>query len=44
MSDCIGSRPDSVFSEVITRQLGAARLDTIFPGYEGKREEWSGVL
>jgi uncharacterized protein (DUF1501 family) len=34
----------SVFSEVITKQLGADRMDAIFPGYEGRREEWVGVL
>ena len=34
----------SVFSEVITKQLGAERIDAIFPGYAGRREEWVGVL
>lgn len=34
----------SVFAEVITKQLGAERIDAIFPGYGGRREEWLGVV
>ena len=34
----------SVFSEVITKHLGAERLDAIFPGYTGTRAEWLGLL
>jgi uncharacterized protein (DUF1501 family) len=34
----------SVFSEVAAKQLGAARLDVLFPGFTGGRAEWLGVL
>lgn len=34
----------SVFSEVITKQLGADRIDAIFPGYAGTPREWVGVI
>jgi uncharacterized protein (DUF1501 family) len=34
----------SVFSEVAAKQLGATRLDALFPGYETHRERWLGVL
>jgi len=34
----------SVFSEVITKQLGADRIDAIFPGYGGTQREWLGVV
>lgn len=33
----------SVFSEVVTKHLGAERLDAIFPGYTGTRAEWLGI-
>jgi uncharacterized protein (DUF1501 family) len=34
----------SVFSEVAAKQLGAKRLDTLFPGYEAAGRDWLGVL
>jgi uncharacterized protein (DUF1501 family) len=34
----------SVFSEVAARQLGATRLDALFPGFDAGRESWLGVL
>jgi uncharacterized protein (DUF1501 family) len=34
----------AVFSEVLDKHLGATALDRVFPGYEGKRLEWAGVL
>jgi Uncharacterized protein conserved in bacteria len=34
----------SVFSEVAAKQLGATRLDALFPGYDAHREKWLGVL
>ncbi|MFL5578619.1 MAG: DUF1501 domain-containing protein [Gemmatimonadaceae bacterium] len=34
----------ALFSEVTARHLGAERLDAIFPGYEGGRKDWLGVL
>jgi uncharacterized protein (DUF1501 family) len=34
----------SVFSEVAAVQLGATRLDTLFPGFNAGREGWLGVL
>jgi uncharacterized protein (DUF1501 family) len=34
----------SVFSEVAAKQLGAKRLDTLFPGYDAKAGAWLGVL
>jgi uncharacterized protein (DUF1501 family) len=34
----------SVFSEVAAKQLGAKRLDALFPGYDGDAGAWLGVL
>ena len=34
----------SVFSEVAARQLGASRLEVIFPGFAGGQGSWLGVL
>lgn len=34
----------TVFSEVAAKHLGAARLDTLFPGFTAQREHWLGVL
>src|SRR3954469_18536109 len=34
----------SVFSEVAAKSLGAAKLDTLFPGYDAQRENWLGIL
>ena len=34
----------SVFSEVAAKQLGAKRLDVLFPGYAGGVKDWVGVL
>ena len=34
----------SVFSEVITKHLGAERLDAIFPGYAATSPEWLEIL
>jgi uncharacterized protein (DUF1501 family) len=34
----------AVYSEVVSRHLGADRLDVIFPGYAGKTQEWLGVV
>jgi uncharacterized protein (DUF1501 family) len=34
----------AVFSEVVSRHLGAGKLDVIFPGYAGKTQEWLGVV
>ena len=34
----------SVFSEVAAKHLGAAKLDTVFPGYSGGSANWLGVL
>jgi uncharacterized protein (DUF1501 family) len=34
----------AVFSEILVKHMGAEKLDAIFPGYEGKRLEWVGVL
>lgn len=34
----------TVFSEVITKQLGAERIDAIFPGYTGSSAGWLGLL
>jgi uncharacterized protein (DUF1501 family) len=34
----------SVFSEVVSRHLGASRLDAVFPGYGGVSRDWLGVL
>jgi uncharacterized protein (DUF1501 family) len=34
----------AVFSEVAAKQLGAARLDAVFPGFDARRDSWLGVL
>src|SRR5687767_6145239 len=34
----------AVFAEIASRHLGASRLDTIFPGYQGATLEWLSVL
>jgi uncharacterized protein (DUF1501 family) len=34
----------SVFSEVAARQLGATRLEALFPGFDSRGEEWLGLL
>ena len=34
----------SVFSEVAAKQLGATRLDAVFPGFDASRKQWLGVL
>ena len=34
----------TVFAEIASRHLGAAKLDTIFPGYRGSTLEWLSLL
>jgi len=34
----------AVFAEIASRHLGAAKLDTIFPGYQGASLEWLSVI
>jgi uncharacterized protein (DUF1501 family) len=34
----------AVFGEVVSRHLGASRLDAVFPGYRADPREWLGVL
>src|SRR6185503_9886964 len=34
----------SVFSEVAFKHLGAAKMDAVFPGYDGDQSKWLGVL
>ena len=34
----------AVFAEIASQHLGAQQLATIFPGYDGRREAWLGVL
>lgn len=34
----------AVFSEVVSRHLGGAKLDAVFPGYAGAPRDWLGVL
>ena len=34
----------AVFAEIASRHLGASKLDSIFPGYEGKSLEWLSML
>jgi hypothetical protein len=34
----------TVFAEIASRHLGAAKLDTIFPGYQGSTLEWLSLL
>ena len=34
----------AVFAEVVSRHLGAAKLDTIFPGFGTRQEEWLKLL
>lgn len=34
----------SVFSEVAFRHLGAAKMDAVFPGFDGNQSRWLGIL
>ena len=34
----------SVFSEVAFKHLGAAKMDAVFPGFEGNQSKWLGLL
>ena len=34
----------TVFSEVAFKHLGAARMDAVFPGFEGNQANWLGLL
>jgi len=34
----------SVFSEVAFKHLGAAKMDAVFPGYNGDQSKWLGLL
>lgn len=34
----------SVFSEISFKHLGAAKMDSVFPGYNGDSSKWLGVL
>ena len=34
----------SVFGEVVSRHLGAARIDALFPGHDSRSSPWLGVL
>jgi len=34
----------SVFSEVASKHLGAAKLEAVFPGFNGDQSKWLGVL
>lgn len=34
----------SVFSEIVSRHMGAERTDAIFPGFAGDRASWLGLL
>ncbi|HEX4682741.1 MAG TPA: DUF1501 domain-containing protein, partial [Gemmatimonadaceae bacterium] len=34
----------SVFSEVAFKHLGAAKMDQVFPGFDGDQSKWVGVL
>jgi len=34
----------AVLAEVVTKHLGATRLEAVFPGYEARRLDWPGVL
>lgn len=34
----------SVFAEVVAQHLGATKLDAIFPGFDGQRSQWLGLL
>ena len=34
----------AVFAEIASGHLGATRLDTVFPGYGERQEEWLGLL
>jgi uncharacterized protein (DUF1501 family) len=34
----------SVFSEVAFRHLGAAKMDAVFPGFDGNQSKWLGIL
>jgi uncharacterized protein (DUF1501 family) len=34
----------AVFAEILVKHLGADRLDSIFPGYDAKQQDWVGLL
>jgi uncharacterized protein (DUF1501 family) len=34
----------AVFAEVVSRHLGASKLDSIFPGFETDRSKWLGLI
>ena len=34
----------SVFSEVAFKHLGAAKMDAVFPGFDGNQSRWLGIL
>jgi uncharacterized protein (DUF1501 family) len=34
----------SVFSEVAFKHLGAAKMDAVFPGFDGNQSKWLGIL
>jgi uncharacterized protein (DUF1501 family) len=34
----------AVFSEVVSKQLGGAQMQRVFPGYAGGEREWLGIL
>ncbi len=34
----------AVFAEILVKHLGADRLDSIFPGYDAKPQDWVGLL
>jgi uncharacterized protein (DUF1501 family) len=34
----------SVFSEVAFKHLGAAKMDAVFPGFDGSQSKWLGIL
>ena len=34
----------AVFGEAVTRHLGAAEPERIFPGFTGTRRDWLGIL
>ena len=34
----------SVFSEVAFKHLGAAKMDSVFPGFKNDEKSWLGIL
>ena len=34
----------SVFSEVAFKHLGAAKMEAVFPGFDGNQSKWLGIL